>query len=692
MARSREEDAARKREVSASAKDVVIPPCEDPVRRKRLEADDEAWLLYYFSRDSGVPDPFWYEFVPDQKEMIAAIRTAVITGGDQSIAATRGEGKTTICERQILKYTLQGISKFSVLFAATGEASANSLDAIKEAIEENDLLWADYPEACEPVRAMENTPNRAHYMTVSGNRFDNGKPFVKQPAKFSWCGREITLPKVPGSPSSRSIIATRGLDAAVRGLKKKGRRPQVAIIDDPDTEETARSEEQADKLETRIDRAIGGMGGQQRAVARVMLTTLQSRISASYKFTDPEQKPSWKGRRFRFLVKPPNRKDMWDEYIHLRSTDWMEKTDKAAVFYRENRDAMDSGAVVANPHRYTDAQESALQFYYDQVARIGPEAVATEYDNDPPEDEGIDRLLLTAHHIQHSCLSGLERRIIPDETVMLTCGADVQKRGLHWVVIAWDANAAGCVVDYDFFSFGTEGQAASDCELAILEGLWAWHAMLEEHPYTTASGEVVDLDQTLIDMGWKDKSWASQPVQIFCNGLGRDFLASKGMPRFRTPNVTRTSKHYIGDQHYIREGETFIAMNTDHWKLKVHEGFLCESGLPGSLSMFQHPNVDGRRQRNFHLSYSKHITAESWETRLAPGFKRPETKWWHFGKPNHYFDATYQAFVARAFRGLNALASADVPSAAKDEPPKPNREAPRKAPQSRRRINFRRRA
>ena len=108
------------------------------------------------------------------------------------------------------------------------------------------------------------------------------------------------------------------MDAAVRGLNIKNRRPEVVGIDDPDTEDTVRSEEQASKLEERIDRGIAGLGGQQRGVARVMLTTLQRPDCVSAWFTDPKLKPSWKGRRFRFLIHPPNRADLWDEYVQLR--------------------------------------------------------------------------------------------------------------------------------------------------------------------------------------------------------------------------------------------------------------------------------------------------------------------------------------------------------------------------------------
>ncbi|MGA2619038.1 MAG: hypothetical protein ABSF26_15630 [Thermoguttaceae bacterium] len=57
---------------------------------------------------------------------------------------------------------------------------------------------------------------------------------------------------------------------------------------------------------------------------------------------------------------------------------------------------MDAGAVLANPNRFNNtflpdgsqAEVSALQRYYNEVARIGQSAVSTEYDNNPPEEEG----------------------------------------------------------------------------------------------------------------------------------------------------------------------------------------------------------------------------------------------------------------------------------------------------------------
>jgi hypothetical protein len=668
-------DAERKRLSRAANKEVIIPACEDRARRERLEANDVDWLKYYFGPASGVRDPYTYEFTFQQLEMFEAFRFVMVHGGDQALAASRGEGKTTNLERMSIKYVLQGLLTYVVLLQATRDLAENSLDTIKTAFQDNPLLLADYPEVCVPVRALENTPNRAHYQLVTGNRHDNGAPFKMASDKFSWCGREIILPNVPGSPSAEAIIATRGLDAAIRGLKKKGRRPKLLAIDDPDTDTTTGNEKQTKKLESKIEKSLGGLGGQQQAAGRIMVTTIPDRISVSAVYTDPIQKPSWNGKRFRYLITPPKRKDLVDEYVMMRDQDFRDfnlgkTTDRhcrrSHAFWLAHRAEIESTAIVANPNRFdgsklpdgSQVEVSALQHYYNEVARIGPEAVATELDNDPPADETQTRLALSAYHIQSNCASNLERRMIPDDAVAITTGVDIQKLGLHFVSIAWSEAPIGAIIDYDFHEFLTQGKKAADCELLILEGLFAWHEKMQEHAYLNAAGDEFLADLTLIDMGWKEESWNTQPVQLFCAQVGHAaFLPSKGVPNYRRPRDS--SRVFIGDNWHISYpgGTPVVQMNSDHWKLKVHEGFLLDDGQPGSIRLFNSPRIDGRASRTFHLSYAKHILAETHETRLVAGFRAPKTGWWKSPKPNHYFDATYEAIAARSVRGINVLTS-----------------------------------
>lgn len=667
-ANERERDVSRKREKARDQKLVHVPNCKNRPRRKRLEADDIAWLMHYFGPKSEVRDPFTYQFTEQQRLMIAAFGKAIRKGGDQSIAASRGEGKTTILERLITKYTLQGALKYAVLFQATGTLADNSLDSIKIAIEENLLLLADYPEVCAPVRALENTPNRAHYQLVQGKRHDNGKYYKMAPSRFTWCGQEIIFPKVPGSPSSGSIIATRGLDSAVRGLKKRGLRPQLAAIDDPDTEETAISEAQAKKLEDRIDKAIGGLGTQRKPIARILLTTIQSRVSASFKFTEPAEKPSWKGKRFRFLVQPPERTDLWDEFIQLKKLDWENNSTEAHEFYRVNRAQMDAGSIVANPNRHTDEEISALEQYYTLVARLGLNAVLTEYDNDPPEEDGPVESGITATRIQKR-LSGYPRRIVPPECLWLTRGIDVQKAGLHYVVKAWRGDATNYVIDYGFHeTHGTTYGSDDGIELALRRAILELFELSKSEPYRTVDGRIVDINMSFIDSGWQAPAIYSAVAEI---GLG--VRAAKGHGKSHgcaTPNFhdlyKRTMDRKPGEGYFEQRQKSKIWLvhcDTDRWKSFDHARWLTQEGKPGAAYLFGEIGDEERRwldrrmprDSQGHFAFAKHLTSEVETEDVVRGVYR---RIWRV-KPgrvqNHYFDASYLADVAASMLGVRLL-------------------------------------
>ena len=216
------------------------------------------------------------------------------------------------------------------------------------------------------------------------------------------------------------------------------------MIDDPDTENSALSEEQASKLIRRIDRAIAGLAPKGRRMSRVMLTTIQNRTCASAQFTDSKLKPSWKGKRFAFLRQKPERMDLWDEYVSLRQQVLSEGDEfgrKAHQFYLEHREAMDTGAQVANPFSFdgrtlpdgSQLQVSAIQRYYDFVADNGEEAALSEVQNDPPAEAGPIESGITAHRIQTQ-VSGFKRKEIPPGCSIITQGIDVRKIALHWVV------------------------------------------------------------------------------------------------------------------------------------------------------------------------------------------------------------------------------------------------------------------
>lgn len=681
----RDRDTERKRKQRALAKTVFVPECADRARREALERDDFAWLRWYCG------ELFWYDFTPQQRAMIEAIRNAIIYGGDQALAASRGEGKTKLFERMLLKYTMSGAIKFAVLFAASGAMAENSLQSMRDEIERNERLCADYPEVCVPVRALEDTPNRAHYQLVTGKRHDNGAPYEGVSSRFTWCGHEIIYPNVPGSPAAWGIIATRGLDAAVRGLNKKNRRPEVVGIDDPDTEDTVRSIEQAQKLEERIDRGIAGLGGQQRGVARVMLTTLQRPECVSAWFTDPKRKPSWKGKRFRFLLARPERMDLWEEYIEkwrmgLQSGD--EFCRAAHQFYLDNREAMEAGAEVANPHRFnsqllpdgSQLEISALQRYFNEVARLGQDAVSTEYDNDP-KDDTASADLLSADEIAKK-VNGYARGLIPSDAQYLTAFIDVQGKLLYWAVMAWRQDFTGYVVDYGawpgqrraYFTLADAvptipDQCSGGLEAQIHQALTALVDAMCGREWLVDGGSAMKLGRVLIDANWGESTQTvysfirqSPHAAVLLPTHGRGVKAS-GSPIMAWPvqegeqvglnwRIRRTTKKHAPIRHGVYD--------TNFWKSFLHTRLLVPLGDGGSVTLFK-ADASTHRMLADHLHAEYPVAVESQGRKVNEWEQRPNRP------DNHFFDCLVGCCVAGSMVGCKL--STDTPRHKKQRRP-----------------------
>jgi hypothetical protein len=661
----RDRNAARMREQRKATRIVEIPRCEDPKRRKRLERDIFKWLRWY------APDPYGrHGFTDQMRDIIKSLVKAFEGGGDQAIAASRGEGKTTASEWVETYLALRGKSPCAILFEATGDLARASLEAIKERLAESERLLADYPEICAPIRALNHTPQAARTQLVSGYRHDNGERFEAEPAHYKWCGKEIVLPHVPGAPGRGAIIATRGLDAAVRGVKYGGQniRPTAAIINDPETESIVANEDRWPLLEKRIESGIGGLGGQERELARVMLTTVQRRGTISDRYTNPRAKPSWKGRRYKFLVKPPERLDLWDEYVQLLHQDWINEADGqpthlARALYAKHRSAMDAGALVANPGRTPGGQLSGLQFYFDFVARNGPEAAATELDNNPPEEAGPIESGITAHRVQRQ-VNGHARRAIPPGCTLLVRGIDCRKVALHWVVRALDlARLAIYTIDYGVHEvLGTKYGSDEGLDLAIRKAILARLEADRANPYD------LPIDLTLVDAGWQTDAVYSACAEAGLGvlpvmGIGR----SSGCVQANFSHVQRTTlDRRPGDGWFLsrRGGIWLVNADADRWKQWEHDRWMTAPDKPGCLSLFGTPGPAGGRlsdDEKSHHSYARHIVSEVLVEEPVKGVLK---RYWKVKSDNnHWLDASYYCDVAANMKGFRLTPTTARPTA-----------------------------
>jgi hypothetical protein len=99
----------------------------------------------------------------------------------------------------------------------------------------------DFPEVVFPIQRLDGIANRC-----------NGQLYKGQRTHIGWTAREVILPTIPGSVASGAIIRVAGITGRIRGMKYKRAdgqavRPSLVVLDDPQTDESARSLSQCAK-------------------------------------------------------------------------------------------------------------------------------------------------------------------------------------------------------------------------------------------------------------------------------------------------------------------------------------------------------------------------------------------------------------------------------------------------------------
>lgn len=646
----------------ASERDIAIPACANPERRAACEADVFLFLTTYFGAKFYTP---WTE---TQREMINAILYAASYGGDQAIAAPRGDGKTTIAECVIAFALLVGLLRFPVIVAATGTDASQILDNIKYLIESSDTLAEDFPEVVAPIRALEGATSRGNMQTVAGKR-----------TRIEWGVTRVVLPDVAGSKCAGSVLLTRGLDAAIRGRNIRGLRPDFALIDDPETRESAASELQVKQRERTLDQDIAGLAGQGKALARVALVTILNTGCLADRLTDSSIKPSWSGKRYKMLAQKPAREDLWEEYMAVRRAGQESGKDKdgreALQFYLDRREEMDAGAIVSNPYRAitrklkdgSPIEVSTIQHCYNFIADKGLDAFLCEYQNDPPEESGPTTSGITDLMVRGR-LNKRPRGQMPADTLALTAFIDIGDYACHWAAVAWAAGATGYVIDY-----GVEEvyQSETGADRAIINALYRWRERTQAAAYTLDCGEVRAFDKILIDSGYRETA----VFQFVREVGGNPYRASKGFGEghrsspFSGGQANSINKK-IGNHWYESRQRNhnlwLVGMDGDFWKRFCHDRFLTPtfnedlSIRRGSLSLW------GDKPKE-HFSFSKHIVAEIEEEEFIAG-KGVKRAWSQKNANNHWLDCMYGNCVAADMAGVKLFAPTAAGLASKLNP------------------------
>jgi len=650
-------DQKRKAAKRAAERDLKIPLPRDIERRIKAESDPELWLRTYFPAD------FYEAFTQDRRAMLQSIIAAAKYGGDQAIAAPRGEGKTSLAMHGALYLMVVGLCDFPVVIGKSQGKAQVELKAIKEKLQQSEQFIADYPEIGVPFQAVGGWSSRARMQTVGGTltNIEMAADHLAFPT--------ITREQLPASwpdevePASKGqVIYSLGIDGPIRGTKFRGKRPTLTLIDDIEDREAAASETLIGKNEEIIEQDIAGLGSGAERVSRVMLCTIQNRKCIAYQYTDAKGKPSWRGKRYRKMILPPSRMDLVEQYIDLRRERADDDPDArvAYAFWRDNQREIEEGCEISNPQSYSKKlyqdgeplELSAIQAYYNRVADWGAKAVATEIDNDPPEEDGPQGAGLS-WDIVASRISGLARRQLPANAMALTAAIDLGKYACHWVVTAWWRGAGGVVVDYGVAEVTNTDRSIDNeaSEPHIYRALLDWRDYLLQQEYVDATGERRSIDMVLVDSG----TFTNSAYQ-FVRQVGGVFGVSKGIGNYRPKQPSKTCKPgmHMHAAYQATPAVWLYELDTDYWKTWVHERYLTptfdENNMlrRGSLSLYE---PDGNRK---HQSYAQHIVAEELVSEFKEG-KGTRVFWDRRNPNNHWLDATYMAAACTECLGISLI-------------------------------------
>jgi hypothetical protein len=652
--RHKERMGHRSREITQSAREIgPLPAVVDPARRASCENSLKLFLETY------LPETFNLPWSNDHLRAIEVMQDVILNGGQYALAMPRRQGKTTLITGATLWAILYGHRKFVVVIAATKQDSVKIANNVKITIETDERLAGDFPEACYPVGRLEGINNRAAGQTLDGEL-----------TRIRWTREEIVFPNLPGQPCSSARLYCRSITGAIRGLSDKlpdgtTIRPELVLLDDPQTERSAKSAHSTGERERTVSRAVLGLGGANKRLASFAAVTVIQQDDLAARLLDRQRNPDWRGDLMKLVYEMPTDMEFWKTYRDKRNEliRFERPLSELNQFYLDHREQADAGCVVAWEHRYEPDQVSAIQYAMDLWAK-DEDAFLSEYQNSPRRQELEGAFALTTAEVQAK-VCGIPRGYVPDWAEKLTAFVDVQQDALFFLVAAWDAELRGHVVDYG--SWPEQGRAyytkadirktlldhyrAATVEHALHAGLVDLLELLLGKQWQTQSRGESQLDLVFVDANWVvSTDVVYQVARTVGNGrvmpwhgryvsaTSQAIEAGQKQPGDKTGPGWRTT---LG-----KKNQRQILADVNQWKTTVSQRLRTINQETGITLFGDRPDT--------HVMLSDHLTAEFALDASSESTGRKIYEWkQRIGRDNEWFDGLVGAAVAANYLGAS---------------------------------------
>lgn len=636
-----------------------LPPCADVQRREACRTSLRLFIETY----CRTADKFNLPWASFHLEVLRKLQGAITTGGLFAMALPRSSGKTALTERAILWALLYGYRHYVVCIADGKQAALEILDTVQMEIESNELLQADFPEVCYPIKQLGGVQQRAAGQTYHG-----------WPTNIVWgSSGTIVLPTIEGSASSGGILVTAGLNSRLRGMKHTTAdgaeyRPDFVFLDDPQNDRSANSASQTDKRLKIVRGTVLGLAGAGKKLAGVMACTVIRQGDLADTLLDRKQSPEWNGVRYSLLESMPTNDALWSQYHEI----WADSQRRgngiadATAFYASHRREMDEGALASWPERYEHDEISAIQYAMDKLYQA-KDAFFAEYQNQPVTQEQTDTLSVKPSDVIAK-ISGVKRRIVPADATRIVAYIDVQKGVLPYMVTAFADTGTAYVIDYGTYPeqpspYWTMGdlqrsymQRGMGLEGALTAALEALCSKLLDTAWIRQDGAEMHIGRCLVDAAW---GMSTPTVLAYCQ---RSTWAGVLMPSFGR-SLTADKKPFseyhkqagqtIGDFWLVtkhRTGIRVIEIDVNSAKSLWRQRLLTPMGDKGSWQVF------GAQHDNLTIEYHKCLADQLCAEYAIPTTGRNRVvEVWHLyaGRDNHYLDCAAGCYAAASEQGMS---------------------------------------
>lgn len=304
--------------------------------RGRAFRDHEFFIRTFFSGDRPGQGKFWGELSDMHRDFCEIEREPDTRGVKRVIAAPRGNAKSTFRTLfKVIHAIVYDYHKFIVILGWSADEAEKKVQEVREELDSNEKLIQVYG------RMLPARVGQYEFTTLNGIR-----------------------------------VVARGRGGQVRGLKHRGSRPTLVIMDDVESLESTRTPEQRKKTHEWLTKDVIGCGAPDGSTNFEWVGTI---LHEDAELPHLLKNPGWRYRKkYKAVLSFAKRQDLWDRWKGIyQDLDNPSAQEDALAFFENNKDAMLEGVRVLWPDG--EPYYKLMEF----IVQNGQAAFNSEKQNEP---------------------------------------------------------------------------------------------------------------------------------------------------------------------------------------------------------------------------------------------------------------------------------------------------------------------